>query len=173
MARIVHLYRHTDNVGDSLSAEGIQAAVALGASLRGEYHVIASSGAQRATQTAGCILAGFGHRVPGGVVVVAPLRSSREDDWRAAYRVAGAGDLESLQSADPDLVRDDSAALARGLGDVFALLGDGERALAVGHSPTNEAAILGLTGVTVDPLGKGRGISITDTGNGYLVVPIG
>ena len=36
-------------------------------------------------------------------------------------------------------------------------LPEGGRALVVGHSPTNEAAILGLTGKIVAPLAKGDG----------------
>ena len=39
-------------------------------------------------------------------------------------------------------------------------LPDGGRALVVGHSPTNEAAVLGLTGEIVDPISKGAGVLI-------------
>ena len=48
---------------------------------------------------------------------------------------------------------------------------DGERALAIGHSPTNEAAVFGLTGVVVEPLAKGGGVVIVDTGDRYTVEP--
>jgi hypothetical protein len=30
----------------------------------------------------------------------------------------------------------------------------------VGHSPTNEAAVLGLTGKVVDPMAKGAGVLV-------------
>ena len=40
-------------------------------------------------------------------------------------------------------------------------LPDQARALAVGHSPTNEAAALGLTGEIVAPLSKGAGLLLT------------
>ncbi|MEE9205902.1 MAG: histidine phosphatase family protein [Acidimicrobiia bacterium] len=169
MARYVELRRHTDNDGDVLTADGVQAAVALGKSLSGSYQVIVSSGAQRATQTAACILAGLGEPVSDGVVVEPGLRSRMEDRWRAAYRAAGAGDLESLRMADPDLVSVDSELLAEGLGRIFDRLEDGQRALAIGHSPTNEAAVFGLTGVIVAPMGKGQGVVIIDTGDGYQV----
>ncbi len=169
MARYVELRRHTDNDGDMLTADGVQAAVALGRSLSGGYRVIVSSGAQRATQTAACILAGLGERISDGVVVESGLRSRMEDRWRAAYRAAGAGDLESLRMADPDLVGVDSELLAEGLGRIFDRLEDGQRALAIGHSPTNEAAVFGLTGVIVAPMGKGQGVVIIDTGDGYQV----
>ena len=169
MARYVELRRHTDNDGDMLTADGVQAAVELGKSLRGGYRVIVSSGAQRATQTAGCVLAGLGEPVPDGVVVEPGLRSRMEDRWRAAYRTAGAGDLESLRTADPELVGVDSELLAEGLSRIFDRLENGQRALAIGHSPTNEAAVFGLTGVIVVPMGKGQGVVIVDTGDGYQV----
>jgi broad specificity phosphatase PhoE len=164
--KTIELLRHTANDGDVLTAEGVGAAVEIGRSLAGGYDLAASSGAQRATQTIGCLLAGLGERVPGGVVVVAALRSALEDRWRAAYRTAGAGDLSSLRAADPDLVAEDAAALAEGLRQIFAMLPDEGRALAVGHSPTNEAAVYGLTGVIVGPLGKGESVVIAQDATG-------
>jgi hypothetical protein len=32
----------------------------------------------------------------------------------------------------------------------------------VGHSPTNEAAVLGLTGRLIQPLGKGEGVLVVE-----------
>lgn len=171
MARYVDLRRHSDSDGDMLAARGVEAAVALGESLSGGYQVIVSSGAQRATQTAACVLAGLGETVPGGVVVEPGLRSRMEDRWRAAYQKAGAGDLASLRTADPDLVGLDSDLLAEGLGRIFDLLENGHSALAIGHSPTNEAAVFGLTGIIVAPMSKGEGVAIIDTGDGYRVEP--
>ncbi len=167
--KTIHLFRHTANEGDALTPEGVASAVDLGEQLHGPYALAASSGAQRATQTIGCLLAGGGLRVAGGVVVVAALRSTVEDRWRAAYQAAGAGDLASLREADEELVTTDSMALADGLRAVLAMLGEGERALAVGHSPTNEAAIYGLTGVIVEPMGKGGSISIVRAGDSFLI----
>jgi hypothetical protein len=66
-----------------------------------------------------------------------------------------------LREADPDLVSEDSVALAEGLRRLFSRLADGERALAIGHSPTSEAAVLGLAGVVIAPLGKGEGVVLT------------
>lgn len=169
MTRYVELRRHTDNDGDVLSDIGVRAALALGRHLVGGYRIVVSSGAQRATQTAACLIAALGEPVPGGVVVEPGLRSAVEDQWRAAYRAAGAGDLESLQEADPDLVRTDSVALAAGLQRVFDRLEMGERALAIGHTPTNEAAVLGLTGAVIPPLGKGEGVLVTVDGDRYRV----
>lgn len=168
----IELRRHTDNDGDVLSPDGVAAAVRLGGDLAGGYRLVASSGAQRATQTAACLIAGLGERVPDGVIVVPELRSGVEDRWRDAYGTAGAGDLESLRSADPDLVDEDSARLAGGLEIVLSLLEAGDRALAIGHSPTNEAAVYGLTGETIDPLGKGEGVSVARHDGGYRVEPL-
>jgi hypothetical protein len=42
----------------------------------------------------------------------------------------------------------------------------------VGHSPTNEAAVLGLTGQVVPPLGKGKGILLTEDSGDCQVKPL-
>jgi hypothetical protein len=115
------------------------------------------------------MLAGRGEAIPAGVVVEPGLRSTMEERWRAAYRAAGAGDIESLRAADPELVDLDSELLAAGLRRIFDRLEDGQWALAVGHSPTNEAAVFGLTGTVVAPMRKGEGVVIRDTGDGYEV----
>jgi phosphohistidine phosphatase SixA len=65
-----------------------------------------------------------------------------------------------LRSADPGLVEEDSAVLAAALRRVLDRLSDGRRALVVGHSPTNEAAVLGLTGEVVEPMAKGAGVLV-------------
>ncbi len=51
-------------------------------------------------------------------------------------------------------------------------LGEGERALAVGHSPTNEAAVLGLTGQVGAPLAKGAGVLVVADGERFQVEPL-
>jgi broad specificity phosphatase PhoE len=169
MARYVELRRHTDNDGDVLTAEGVQAALEVGARLSGPYHLGVSSGAQRATQSLACFLAALGQPVPGGVVVEPGLRSSVEDRWRDAYGQAGSGALGDLRAADPDLVAEDSARLGAALRRIVDSLPEGARALAVGHSPTNEAAVLGLTGQEVPPLDKGAGVLVVAEGGRYRV----
>ena len=57
--------------------------------------------------------------------------------------------------------------MAKGLRREFEQLEDGERALVIGHSPTNEAAVGGLTGVIVRPMGKGEGV-VTQYAAGYV-----
>src|SRR5919106_2981091 len=158
MAKEIELRRHTDSDGDALTQEGVRAALEVGAALRGGYHLLVSSGAQRATQTLACFACALGERVPGGTVVESGLRSEVEDRWRQAYQEAGSGELAALRLADPELVAEDSATLGNALRRVLDRLSDGGRALVVGHSPTNEAAVLGLTGEIVEPMSKGSGV---------------
>jgi hypothetical protein len=65
-----------------------------------------------------------------------------------------------MRAVDPELVEEDSAVLGAALARVLHALADGERALVVGHSPTNEAAVLGLTGEIVGPISKGAGVLV-------------
>jgi broad specificity phosphatase PhoE len=169
LGKQIELRRHTDADEDFLTAEGVAAALAIGARLRGDYDLAVSTGAQRATQTLACLLAALGQRVPGGVIIEPGLRSQFEDRWRAAYQKAGSGALATLSEADPDLVAEDSERLSAALRRVLDSLPEGGRALVVGHSPTNEAAVLGLTGEIVSPLAKGAGIRIVADDDGYQV----
>lgn len=98
----------------------------------------------------------------GGVIVEPGLRSAVEERWRAAYAKAGSGALQALRGADPELVEKDSAALAAALRRVLEALPDGGRALVVGHSPMNEAAVLGLAGEIVEPISKGGGVLLVE-----------
>jgi len=103
------------------------------------------------------------------VIVDPGLRSQREKRWRAAYQRAGSGELEALRAADPELVDQDAASLGAALRRVLEELGEGDRALIVGHSPTNEAAVLGLTGQVVAPLAKGAGVLVVADGDRFRV----
>lgn len=172
MRREIELWRHTDADGDVLTADGVEAALEIGPRLRGGYELAVSTGAQRATQTLACFLAAHGGHVPSGVVVEPGLRSDVEDRWRAAYRKAGSGSLVALREADPELVVEDAERLGAALRRVLEGLPDGGRALVVGHSPTNEAAVLGLTGELVPPLAKGAGVLVIAADDGYRVEPL-
>jgi anti-sigma factor RsiW len=70
------------------------------------------------------------------------------------------------------LVEQDSAALAAALRRVLDRLPDGARALVVGHSPTNEAAVFGLTGDVVAPMAKGDGVLLVSEDERYRVEPL-
>ncbi len=172
MAKELEVRRHTDDQDDILSDEGIQAALDIGRTLRGDYAVVVSTGAQRATQTAACFLAAGCGGVKRGVIVEPGLRSDREDRWKDAYQEAGSGELSAFRSVAPDFVEDEAQKLGAALRQLLDSLGDGERALVVGHSPTNEAAIYGLTGQDVEPLDKGEGVLVTAENDRFTVEPL-
>jgi hypothetical protein len=161
--RYVELLRHTDNDGDKLTSEGIAAAEAIGRErLTPPYALFGSTGASRATEMVEILRRIVGQEdVP--VTVVRGLRSSVEDRWRTAAKVAGKGaDVEAIRARDPDLVEKETLVLGSALRGVFDALPEGGRALIVGHSPTNEAAVLGLAAEVIGPLGKGEGVLIVE-----------
>src|ERR687896_2265150 len=135
MAKYIELRRHTDADGDVLMPEGVRAAVEIGSRLTGGYDLLVSSGAQRATQTLACFLAGLGRRLSCGVTVETVFRSTQEDRWRAVAKRSGGGSLEAFIEADPDLVADEAKTMGDALRRVFEQLPEGGRALVVGHSP--------------------------------------
>jgi broad specificity phosphatase PhoE len=169
VTKAVELRRHTDTDGDLLTPEGVQAALEVGAGLDGPYELFVSSGAQRSTQTLACFLARLGAPVPGGVIVESGLRSASEGRWREIYAATGKPDLESFRAADPEFVEAEEAQLGAALRRIFAALSEGGRALAVGHSPTNEAAVHALTGQVVTPLAKGAGVIVVLDGGDHRV----
>jgi len=168
--RYVELRRHTDNDGDQLTPQGVADAELIGRErLNPPYAAFVSTGAARATQMLEILRHAAGQDdVP---VTTAPgLRSSVEDRWREAAKAAGKGaDLEAMRAVDPDLVERESWLLGSTLRQVLDGLPEGGRALVVGHSPTNEAAVLGLVAEVVPPLGKGEGILLTEDGGIYRV----
>ena len=171
MPKTVEFRRHTDNDGDVLTPKGVEAALGIGRSLHGDYRLAVSTGAQRATQAVACMLAGMGRTVPGGVVVEPGLRSEAEDRWRALAGEATGHGLAALREVDAGFVDDEARCLGEALRRVFDSLNDGDRAIVVGHSPTNEAAVLGLTGRIIDPMGKGGGVLLVADA-GFSVEPL-
>ena len=172
MTKAVELRRHTDNDGDELTPDGVHAALEIGTRLQGGYELLVSSGAQRSTQTLACFLAGLSQRVPGGVIVERGLRSEFEGRWREIYAQTGTSDLESFRLADPEFVAAEAERLGAALGRIFDALSENGRALAVGHSPTNEAAVFALTGEVVKPLGKGAGVLVAADDDKYRIEPL-
>jgi broad specificity phosphatase PhoE len=168
--RYVELRRHTDNDGDALTAEGIAAAEAIGRDrLHPPYAAFVSTGAARATRMLEILRHAAGQD-DTEIAVASGLRSSVEDRWREAARAAGRGaDMEAMRAVDRDLVERDSWLLGTALRQVVESLPDGGRALVVGHSPTNEAAVLGLAGRAIPPLGKGEGVLLVEDAGKYRV----
>jgi broad specificity phosphatase PhoE len=168
--KTVELRRHTDNDGDQLSDEGVRKARDIGARLSPPYDLYVSTGAGRATQTLEIWRDAVGDDKP--IQDEIGLRSEHEDRWREAYQKAGSGELAQMRDVDPEFVREDSETLGAALGSVFDRLPEGGKALVCGHSPTNEAAVLGLTGETIGALDKGAGVRVTQEDDGsYQVEP--
>jgi len=171
--RYVELFRHTDNDGDTLTSEGIAAAEEIGrARLSPPYALFGSSGARRAVEMVEILRRAAGQEdVP--ITEVPGLRSTVEDRWRSASAAAGKGaTVEAMRELDPDLVEKESALLGSALRVVFDGLPDGGRALLVGHSPTNEAAVLGLAAAVVGPLGKGEAVLLVEDQGRFQARPM-
>jgi hypothetical protein len=173
LMRYVELRRHTDNEGDRLTPQGAAEAEAIGRDrLHPPYAAFVSTGAARATQMLEILRHAAGQD-DTPITAAAGLRSSVENRWREAAKAAGKGaDLDAMRAIDPDLVERESWLLGLALRQVVAGLPEGGRALVVGHSPTNEAAVLGLTGQVVPPLGKGKGILLTENSGDCQVKPL-
>jgi hypothetical protein len=133
------------------------------------YSSLVSSGAARATETLD-ILRRAAHQTEVPITEEPGLRSAVEDRWREASTAAGKdASVADMRVFDADLVAQDSQLLGSALRRVFDMLPDGGRALVVGHSPTNEAAVLGLTGQVIGSMGKGEGVLIVDGAGRYTV----
>ena len=171
--KYVELLRHTDNDGDKLTDKGRAAAEEIGRTrLHAPYDLFVSTGAARANEMIEILRAAAGQQdVP--VHAVVELRSTVEDRWREASKATEGGDLEAMRKVDPHLVEQESALLGAALKGVVDQLPGGGRGLVVGHSPTNEAAVLGLTGRLVQPLGKGEGVLVIVDDRTYTVEPLG
>ena len=171
--RYVELRRHTDNEGDRLTPQGAADAEVIGrGGLHPPYAAFVPAGAARATQMLEILRRAAGQD-DTPITAAAGLRSSVEDRWRDAARAAGKrADLEDIRAIDPDLVERESWLLGSALRQVVAGLPEGGRALVAGHSPTTEAAVLGLAGRVVPPLGKGKGVLLVEDGGDYRVEPL-
>jgi broad specificity phosphatase PhoE len=171
--RYIELRRHTDNEGDKLTEQGIADAEAIGQTgLHPPYAAFVSTGAERATEMLRILRrAADQEEVP--ITTETGLRSSVEDRWREAAKAAGKGaSIDDMRAVDPDLVERESWLLGSALRRVVEGLPEGGRALIVGHSPTNEAAVYGLVGQTIGALGKGEGVLVVEDGGRYEVRPV-
>jgi len=171
--RYVELRRHTDNEGDRLTPQGPADAEMTGRA--GCTRLMPRScppARARATQMLEILRHAAGQ--DDTPITAAPgLRSSVEDRWRDAARAAGKqADLEDIRAIDPDLAERESWLLGSALRQVVAGLPEGGRALVAGHSPTTEAAVPGLAGRVVPPLGNGKGVLLVQDGGDYQVEPL-
>ena len=171
--RYLELRRHTDNDGDRLSESGVADAEAIGrAALHPPYAAFVSSGAARATEMLRILRRAAGQD-DVAITEETVLRSAVEDRWRETAKAAGKGaSVEDMRGVDPDLVEQESRLLGAVLRRVIEGLPDGARALVVGHSPTNEAAVSGLSGRPVAPMGKGDGVLLIEDAGRFRVEPL-
>ena len=143
----IELLRHAprDPERDALSPAGRSLAVKVGASrVDVRYAAVFVSPAERAAETAAWLLRGAGHQLPAHSVVPG-----------LAGKDASGGSPEGL---------------AAGLRSLLAELDDGDRALAISHTPFVERAAFGLTGREVEPMHELEGILITQADDGSISV---
>jgi phosphohistidine phosphatase SixA len=161
--RVVELRRHATRAkdADALSPEGLELVRRVASSLPGGYTAFVSSGAERATQT----LLELWPSASGRFQVESGLQSPVEDRWRAAGKAAGSSHLDRIRAQDDDLVERESKRLAGVVRAIAASAPEEAKVLAVGHTPLIEAAILGLTGKTIEPLGECEGAALTYEGD--------
>lgn len=143
--RMLELRRHAarDPQVDRLSPEGRVQAEAVGRSLAGPYAFVFVSPAERAAETVAFFLRGLGHQLPPHAVV--PGLAAKDNDGTS---LAMAGVVSALLDT----------------------VVEGERALAVGHTPLIERAVLGLTGLEIEPLGECEGVLLTQEEDGRIQV---
>jgi phosphohistidine phosphatase SixA len=144
----VELRRHAtrDPSADRLSAAGRSLAQAVGRSRAGvAYDAVFVSPAGRAAETVAWFLRGANQQLPPAHSIVPGL----------AGKDASGGSPEGL---------------ATGIRMLLAELADGERALAISHTPFVERAAFGLTGREVEPMHELEGILIRQGDDGTISV---
>lgn len=162
--RRLEVRRHAPNRGDELTDEGKALAERVGRSLEGPFQAVFSSPTKRAAETVAWFLRGSGQQLPQSHGTTDGLTSPQEDRWRAAAEASGTGRIDHIEEADPGLVAEERPRLADAMLQMLAAVQDGQRALAVGHSPLLEAAVHALTGQVVEPLGKCEGVLLSHDG---------
>jgi broad specificity phosphatase PhoE len=162
VTREIELRRHAarEKDADALSEEGRAHAERIGRSLPTDYVAIFVSPARRAAETAAWFLRGSRQQLPDHAVIPG-LGSEQEDQWRAAAKEAGSSRLDAIQTQAPELVAMESRRLGAVVAELIDRIPEGGRGLAVGHSPLIEAAVFGLTGAIVEPLGECEGVGLS------------
>ena len=143
--RSLELRRHAerDPDADRLSPEGRVHAEEAGRALGGPFAVVFVSPAERAAETVAFFLRGLGQQLPAHGTV--PGLAARDNDGSAP-------------------------AMGRVVAALLDAVPEGERGLAVGHTPLIEKAVLGLTGVEVGPLAPCEGVLLTREDDGLMRV---
>ncbi len=142
----LELRRHArrDPTVDRLSPEGRAQAEDVGRTISVPYAAVFVSPAERAAETAAWLLRGAGQQLPDHAVIPG-----------LAGRDASGGSPEGM---------------AAGVRALLDRIGDGERALAISHTPLVEHAALGISGQPIAPLGECEGILVTMADDGALAI---
>lgn len=141
--KTLELRRHAarDPEADRLSPEGRIQAETVGRTLGGPFAFVFVSPAQRAADTVAFFLRGMGQQLPPHGVI--PGLAAKDNDGSS---LAMAGVVSALLDT----------------------IDEGERALAVGHTPLIERAVLGLTGREIEPLAECEGVLLTRGDDGHV-----
>ena len=161
--KTVELRRHTASDGDRLTPEGIAAAVEIGSRLTAPYDLLIQAAIRIET-------------VDGDINAAIAQYKKLADQYEKADRAVAAMALlhlaEAQEKTDKALVEDEARRFGGALRRVFEALGDGGRALIVGHSPMHEAGVYGLTGQVIAPIPKGGGVRIVQDGRDFRIEPL-
>jgi phosphohistidine phosphatase SixA len=130
-------HAHRDPAADRLSQQGRVQAQSVGATLAGGYSVVFVSPTERAAETVAWLLRGLGEQLPAHAVV--PGLAAKDNDGSP---LAMAGVVAALLDAVPE----------------------GERGLAISHTPLIERAVLGLNAAEIEPLSECEGVLLTKAG---------
>jgi phosphohistidine phosphatase SixA len=144
--KALELRRHAirDPDADRLSAAGRAQAEDMGRQAGGAYNAVFVSPAQRASETAAWFLRGAGQQLPEHAVIPG-----------LAGKDASGGSPEGM---------------AAGVRTLLDRLTDGERGLAISHTPFVERAAFGLSGRQIRPLAECEGILVTLADDGTIDV---
>lgn len=167
--RYLELRRHADSEGDALTPEGRTTAERVGREMDGKFDGVFTSPAKRAAESAAWFLRGLGQQLPQLHGVTDGLTSPEEDRWREAAKRSETGRVDDIERTDPELLRSELPRLTDAALQMLAAIEDGQRALAIGHSPLLEAAVYGLTGRVLEPLGRCEGVLLGHDGERVTV----
>jgi phosphohistidine phosphatase SixA len=133
--KVLELRRHAIRhaTADQLTKEGKTQAEDVGRTLGGRYDALFVSSAKRAAETAAWFLRALGQKLPQNHAIFEPFQNPETP-----------GELL-------EVVR-----------EMFRLLPDGGRGLAVGHTPLIERAVEGLTGTKIKPLKECEGVVVIE-----------
>ncbi len=140
--KVLELRRHAIRhaTADQLTKEGKTQAEDVGRTLGGRYDALFVSSAKRAAETAAWFLRALGQKLPQNHAIFEPFQNPETP-----------GELL-------EVVR-----------EMFRLLPDGGRGLAVGHTPLIERAVEGLTGTKIKPLKECEGVVVVEEDGDHRV----